>query len=183
MDSAYRNALKRKAELQEELLEIEAFLALYSRFSDTSIEQNETSNESRKSPGTGKSSSRKRRKKATPSEIGKVARAVIREAERPLTRSELVDKLEDRGLVLLSKDKPRYVGTILWRLQDDFVNLDGHGYWEKGADYAPAGYFPSHNSIDDIIESARQATDDPGYNVLRGMSRALNIRPDDGDDN
>jgi hypothetical protein len=65
---------------------------------------------------------------------------VIRAAGRPLTRSDLVKGLEERGLTLDSKDKPRYVGTILWRLRDQFENLEGHGYWLKGEPYAPANY-------------------------------------------
>lgn len=35
-----------------------------------------------------------------------------------------------------SKDKPRYVGTILWRLSEQFVNLEGKGYWLRDQPYA-----------------------------------------------
>jgi hypothetical protein len=48
-------------------------------------------------------------------------------------------------------DKPRYIGTIMWRHKDRFVNLKGHGYWVADEPYEPAGYDP---------EKARQDNED-----------------------
>jgi hypothetical protein len=65
---------------------------------------------------------------ASPAEVIDSAKAVIREVGRPLTRSQLVKLLTDRGLNLPGKDKNKNLGTIIWRSKQ-FENIDGVGYW------------------------------------------------------
>jgi len=38
-------------------------------------------------------------------------------------------EVEKRGIEIPSTDKQRYLGTILWRHRDRFVNIEGKGYW------------------------------------------------------
>ena len=47
-----------------------------------------------------------------------------------MQRGELVDAVEKAGMPIISDDKPRYLGTILWRNGDRFVNR-ADGYWLK----------------------------------------------------
>lgn len=140
MDSGRANALKRKQELLSELHDIDVYLALDERFSGAKPEQDETPAPVKKPVKSLEAIRGKRKKKASPAVIAKVAAAVIREKDKPQTRGELVVALEEKGLTIISNDKPRYIGTILWRLSDQFVNLEGHGYWIKDQPYAPASY-------------------------------------------
>jgi reverse gyrase len=49
---------------------------------------------------------------------------------RPLTRSELVRRLEAEGYVIDGKDKPKVLGTNIWRSKK-FNHIEGQGYWPK----------------------------------------------------
>lgn len=69
-----------------------------------------------------------------PKEIADRAREVILEARRPLVRSELLELLEAKGVLFDGSDKSKNLGTIMWRFQDRFVQLKGHGYWPKDVD-------------------------------------------------
>ena len=57
-----------------------------------------------------------------------------------MMRGELADAIEAGGVKMPSKDKPRYLGTVLWRERERFVNLEGHGYWLVGLDGPEVGY-------------------------------------------
>lgn len=65
---------------------------------------------------------------ASPAEIVESAKRAMRERGRPLTRSEIVKALTDKGLRLPGKDKSKNVGTVIWRSKQ-FENVEGHGYW------------------------------------------------------
>lgn len=64
-----------------------------------------------------------------PHEIADQAARLIEEAGRPLTRSQIVDKLRENGVHLVGNDINKNVGTILWRQKGRFVNLPKLGYW------------------------------------------------------
>jgi hypothetical protein len=69
--------------------------------------------------------------------------AVIREAGKPLTRGNLLKKLDQRGTPVGGEaDRAKNMGTIMWRLKDQFINLPGYGYWIKGEPCPAAGYDP-----------------------------------------
>lgn len=128
MDRAYSNALKRKRELEEELAKTDAFLDMYRHFSGPEQEQDEPGNEASATPLPKESERSASRRRLRPHEIAALAERVIRGADEPLTRAEIVSRLENAGVELRSDDKPRYVGTILWREKDRFINLTGRGY-------------------------------------------------------
>lgn len=65
----------------------------------------------------------------TPAEIANRVEGILREAGRPMTRSELATKLMEEGIPLVGSDISKNVGTILWRHKDRFVNLKRLGYW------------------------------------------------------
>ena len=128
MDRAYANALKKKEELQREMEAVDAFLDMYQRFQGI-YEQEKASN----SPASTEDSFVKdgfgrNVRVLRPPEIADLAERVIREANQPLTRAEIVSRIERGGHVLNSEDKPRYVGTILWRQKERFTNIPGQGY-------------------------------------------------------
>ena len=75
---------------------------------------------------------KRRRNPLSPSRLAAVAREIILEAGRPLTRSEIVAAMEARGIELVGADRVKNVGTILWRHRDEFENIPERGYWPKG---------------------------------------------------
>ena len=175
MDKAVENALARRAQLRRELEEIEGFLALYDRFkslgsaqatlgiiapatvapvagpapSFASIDlENEDSGgakEEQSSPSppqvAGKGLSRE--------ELRPHIEAIIREAGRPLTRGNLLRKLDQRGTPVGGQaDRAKNMGTIMWRLKEHFVNLPGYGYWLKDVPYPALQYNPESPDAD-----------------------------------
>lgn len=139
MDAALTNALKRKAELERELAEVDMFIRAYHRFrslgggteatpAPVDIEKN-SSDESARPPGF---TPPKAKNRGLPAVIADTVESVIRTRNEPMNRSELVDALEEAGIEMPAADKPRYIGTILWRHKDRFENIPGRGYWLVG---------------------------------------------------
>lgn len=127
-DVAYANALKRREELQRELLELDRFLALYRQFSGTNLEQIESKRLGGGLLQTPQGTLNLQVAKLGPSEYAAMAERLIREARHPLTRGELADGLLNRGVSFPTEDVPRYLGTILWRNRHKFINVPGQGY-------------------------------------------------------
>jgi hypothetical protein len=62
--------------------------------------------------------------------------------------------MEKRDVTLPSEDKPRYVGTILWRNSDRFRNLPEFGYWLKERPWPAAGYDPATDDpLDALLDT------------------------------
>jgi reverse gyrase len=59
------------------------------------------------------------------------ARRLILTEGRPLTRSELLRRLETEGYIVDGRDKSKVLGTNLWR-SGQFQHIEQHGYWPKG---------------------------------------------------
>jgi len=72
------------------------------------------------------------RKTMRPARFVAVIEAILRRAGKPMTRTELTEAVEKEGVEIPSVDKPRYLGTILWREREKFENVGGEGYWLKG---------------------------------------------------
>lgn len=69
-----------------------------------------------------------------------VVTQILRERKKPMTRHEMVDALEMKGIPVAGVDRPKAIGTILWRMRKHFVNLPGWGYWLINEDFPPAAY-------------------------------------------
>lgn len=81
---------------------------------------------------------------SSPEQIVSAARDIIVNAERPMTRFELIAPIEDRGLVIGGVDKARNLGTILWRSKQ--FKSTGDGYWPDDGEPPP----PSPEPDDEI---------------------------------
>ena len=53
----------------------------------------------------------------------------IREAQRPMSRSELFKKLTDDNIIIHGKDPEMVLSTMLWRTKDIIQRLKDGGYW------------------------------------------------------
>ena len=129
MDELLRKAFERRDQLRNELEAVDRFIASYSTIA-----------ERRSPPETSQTSLFDelpvRRSKARQAAL---VRAAIDEAERmilqegkPLTRGELVTRLQAAGHKLDGTDKNKVLGTNLWR-SGRFYNLKGVGYWPKSS--------------------------------------------------
>jgi hypothetical protein len=150
MEEMLRKALKRKEELQLELAEIDQFLDTYARLSGYAADAGTTAARGPQEPSQRSSVDRPSRtlaftpirRRGAPENYADIAEQVLQKSGMPLTRYQLVQAIEREGASIPSTDKDRYIGTILWRHRDRFVNLPGFGYWLKDRPCGIARYRP-----------------------------------------
>lgn len=155
-DDEIQKIMKKRELLRQELEKIDNFLGLYRELVGTEAVQNEPSGNS-----TDVENLRSRGRKRTPgtvspSDLGPMIRRILSEHGRPMTRSQLLEALGERDVKVAGEDKAKYLGTILWRMREAFVNLDGFGYWPRDLDYVEAAYSAEHRDrrkrdLSDII--------------------------------
>ncbi len=156
MDRAYSNALKIKEKLETELARVNSFLKMYRDFSASEVEKNEPRTSDSLLGSDKESVNHLHNSRLRPPEIADLAEEVIRKAGRPLTRAEIVGRIESAGYELHSEDKPRYVGTILWRQKERFTNIAGQGY-------VLADMATDSQNIGDLIERALADDKEPEH--------------------
>jgi hypothetical protein len=61
--------------------------------------------------------------------MDEIRRMIVAEG-RPLTRTELLRRLEAQGYVIEGGDKSKVLGTNIWRSKQ-FDHIEGHGYWPR----------------------------------------------------
>jgi hypothetical protein len=146
-DEAWQKAMEKREQLRNELEKLDDWLEMYRQLVGTEPVRSEataTTNEAQ----PVKSHGRKRRPGTVrPSDLAPMVRRILEEAGRPMTRSELIEALGARDVVLGGTDKAKYLGTLMWRARDAFVNLEGHGYWPKDEPYPEADYRPEGKPI------------------------------------
>jgi hypothetical protein len=150
MDQAIRHALQRKRELEvrkeevdKEIGEIDLFINLHRKFSGTEQERSDIFVEHPEPARPDATVPAPGRKRGRPADFAEIMERVIMDVGRPLSRNDMVEEIEKR-IEIPSDDKPRYLGTILWRHRDRFYNLPRFGYWLAARPYAPAGYSPAN---------------------------------------
>lgn len=77
-----------------------------------------------------KGSNSRRARSAYVAEMMAAARRFILAEGRPLTRSELLQRLESEGYVIQGADKSKVLGTNLWR-SEQFQHVGKRGYWPR----------------------------------------------------
>ncbi len=119
-DDAFRNALAKRAQLQQELARIDNFIELYGELTGVKggqIDVRQTAT------ATVQGAGRQRSSGIRPWQIVQMVEDVLLTQGRPMTRTELTEALLARRAALAGEDKARYLGTILWRNRHMFVNL------------------------------------------------------------
>jgi hypothetical protein len=66
-----------------------------------------------------------------PRNLPPVVREILVANGRPMTRTQIIEALKGKGITMPAQDEARYLGTILWRFRNDFINIDGEGYWPR----------------------------------------------------
>jgi len=147
-DSLYQKALVRRSELLEQIRNIEIFINEYQRLKGLESSQGHDIPEllfSSKSEASfseqtkNKISVKKQQKRAKnpkPAEIIESVKRILRAQQRPMTRTELLKALAERGVVVSGVDPAKVLGTNLWR-SDQIERAETGGYWIKGEPMLP----------------------------------------------
>lgn len=97
----------------------------------------------------GEAAQKRPRMAPSPRELASLAREEILAKGRPLTRGDLVDALQARGVHISGLDKAKNLGTILWRFRDEFSNIPGRGYWPTDMPNPELNIGPPDDKSDD----------------------------------
>lgn len=106
---------------------------------------------------------RKRTRPKNPAKehVAAVVCEIIRERGSPQMRADLFDALAKRGVAIQGKDPQMVLSTMLWRMGDVIVRLQGGGYW-PAEDALPEGetlYLPRNkNDAQDVNSAADRNT-------------------------
>ena len=76
-------------------------------------------------------------------EVAAVARQILIDNGRPMSRDDLFAALVERGVEIFGQDPRVVLQTMLWRMSGEIVHLKGFGYWAADQAYAPAGHNPT----------------------------------------
>lgn len=119
-------SLKRRDELVAELEALSTFIRTYQQL----LANQPSSDDSSQQLPLWSGLSRRSMKSDEVALLLEEARRLILNEKRPLNRSELVQRLEERGYAIIGRDKPKVLGTNVWRSRK-FLHIDGAGYWPK----------------------------------------------------
>lgn len=128
MDEFLRLAYERRERLRRELASVENLIAEHERLNAGSREAVRDNYELLLKPR--KPTRRKRPSAAQLEAMFNAAEKTILQAGRPLSRGEIVQRLESEGFIFQGSDKVKVFGTNLWRSRR-FVSLKGLGYWPE----------------------------------------------------
>lgn len=126
MDDLLQRALERRAQLRAELEIVDQFIATYGEIKDRRPSDGPLFDE----PQQPERRSRSEQSQAVDAMMKDAIDSILDEG-RPLSRSELLQRLEGMGHAIEGGDKSKVLGTNLWRSRK-FVNVKGQGYWPKG---------------------------------------------------
>lgn len=152
MATALQNALKRKKELQRELAEIEQFIVMHQRFatlSEAAAAARDIAADASPTPESS-ASDMSDKKRGRPAEFADLIEEILKETRKPLQRNEIVVLLEKRGIDIPSDDKPRYIGTILWRQRERFINIPNKGYTVR--EYVSKADMANHEAMQEMFD-------------------------------
>lgn len=124
MDELLQKALDRRTQLRAELAALDEFIRSYSEVQER---RRPVPQQSDLFAPPRKQSFRARRAKENTAAIDAAEKLILEEG-RPLSRTELLQRLEKAGHKIEGSDKSKVLGTTLWRAKR-FYNLKGAGYW------------------------------------------------------
>lgn len=136
MDDFLRLAYERRERLRRELTAVENLIAEHERLESSTRPVMASNYELPLLPA--RNARRQRSPAADMTALFDAVERTILEEGKPLSRSELIEKLEAKGFKFGGTDRIKVFGTNLWRSRR-FVSLKGIGYWPE-AHPLPAYY-------------------------------------------
>jgi len=116
-------AKKKLREAEAEVERLRTFLATYADLTGHDPVENESH---------GSKSGDVSAPTASPAQIVESSLAAMKELGHPLSRSQILKILKNKGLNIPGKDATKNIGTVIWRSKL-FDNIAGAGYWPKDA--------------------------------------------------
>jgi hypothetical protein len=147
---------QRMEELKRDLDKIDAWIAQWREFAGKEEAATTSPNSDEPAPA-----SRSARARGNPSkeDVAAKVKELILERGLPISRNDLFESLESRGIIIRGADPKVVLGTMLWRTEG-IIRLRGHGYWLKDRSFEPAGYNPKRPFEDTMSEHAKGAFED-----------------------
>lgn len=147
----YNRAMRRMSALQAELKRLEAFVTTFQELAEANAAPGSTP---ASLPQNGKAphepSARTgtvERHKATPQgELERVVEEVLIENGAPMRRSELLERVKAKGVVVGGENESANFGSKLSRA-GRLVNLSRLGYWPKEKPFEQGGYQPDRGGL------------------------------------
>jgi hypothetical protein len=75
-------------------------------------------------------------------------RELLDRADAPIATNEMIRFLREADVKLGPSDDKQFLYASLWETKDEFVNLDGFGWWLRSKPYEPAYYSPDSGALD-----------------------------------
>ncbi|WP_188063102.1 hypothetical protein [Sphingobium sp. KCTC 72723] len=129
MDELLQKALDRRDELRNELEALDRFIASYQGIRSRHVPDTKPASQGTLFPSV---SLREKKAAIVSSMMDEIERAILAN-EKPMTRSQLLEHVENAGFEVEGGDKTKVLGTNIWR-SNRFHNLKGAGYWPKNRD-------------------------------------------------
>lgn len=156
--------VRRRAELQS----ITDWIATYHEFAGTGSGQSArtvsepSGYETRSSSEKDDPSVERRRTVRNPRKevVASIAREIIEEAGRPISRTDLFAALANRGVHINGREPEQVLSTMLWRTQKQrgpVVRLKTGGYWIANRADVESGYIPGGSNVDAVEGATREA--------------------------
>mgnify|MGYP000970380177 CR=1 FL=1 len=76
-------------------------------------------------------------------EVAALAREILLQDGRPMSRDDLFERLTARGVIIHGANPAVVLQTMLWRMRDEITHLKGFGYWPKDVPCEVAFYDPA----------------------------------------
>ena len=151
-DRAYQNALRRREKLKKELADVDLFISLYQMFKGDSTTVEAAPKPLPPAPPKPrvKTSTRQRRGLAKET-LSPIIKDILMAHGRPMTRGHLVNALRSRDISITGTNPGKNMGTTMWRLRNEFINIEGQGYWPVDEPCEAVGYKPGATNSDDEI--------------------------------
>ena len=141
--TAYENAIAKRDALRKEIEKIEEFLALYQQFESDGIDTINAIKANKNGAKTPESTAtphrRKSPRKVTPVVLKDNVADILKDSGKPLSRREIVEAIEARGIVMPGTNKTGYIGSLLHRFKSEISSTKQGGYWFTGYEI---GSFP-----------------------------------------
>lgn len=134
MFDAIHTAKARREKLLEEVALIDRYLELHHQIFGEAVTETLVATDTAEAEVVPVANREKARPLNDPVAIVNELDEILASSSEPMTRGQLRSALAARGVSINSKDASKYLGTLLWRNQNRFVNVEGHGYWNKGRD-------------------------------------------------
>ena len=160
-DKAYENAASRRDELAKEINDtqqrlealrselrgVDTFLDQWRKFAGITMKANDATD----TAAFVVAAPRRIRKNSKKEEVAKTAYEIIAAEGRPLFRSELFNKLIERGLTIEGADPEMVLSTMLWRMRNVVTRLPGGGYWTVNRPSPDGKYTPGQSTDQEVM--------------------------------